>query len=96
MCISIVVLTGVHVGGSGRPHPAYCRALMNILIMLRSASCLGFPVPSGKVNSGWAQRGREALEERTDRVRCLRTKNRYGYTEQISWEHQGVMMEVTE
>lgn len=26
---------------------------MNILIMLKSAPCLGFPVPSGKVNSGW-------------------------------------------
>lgn len=36
-----------------QPHPAQRSALMNILIMLKSASCLGFPVPSGKVNSGW-------------------------------------------
>lgn len=36
-----------------QPHPAHRRALMNILIMLKSAPCLGFPVPSGKVNSGW-------------------------------------------
>lgn len=36
-----------------QPHPAHRSALMNTLIMLKSASCLGFPVPSGKVNSGW-------------------------------------------
>lgn len=34
-----------------RPHPAHGRALMNILIMLTRASCPGFPVPPGKVNS---------------------------------------------
>ena len=36
-----------------RPHPAHRGALMNILIMLKSAPCPGFPAPSGKVNSGW-------------------------------------------
>lgn len=55
--ISIGVLVGVCVcvfvesGGSIQQHTA--APLMNTLIMLKSAPCLGFPVPPGKVNSGW-------------------------------------------
>lgn len=44
----------------------------------------------------WAHRGRAALEEHADGVRCLRTKNRSGYAEQISWVHQGAIIDATE
>lgn len=44
----------------------------------------------------WAHRGRAALEEHADGVRCLGTKNRFGYAEQISWEHQGAIIDATE
>lgn len=44
----------------------------------------------------WAHRGRAALEECADSVRCLRTKNRSGYAEQMSWEHQGSITDATE
>lgn len=111
--ISMGVLVGVCLcvfvesGGSIQQHTA--APLMNTLIMLKSAPCLGFPVPPGKVNSGWlhstaracGRRGgargvdAAALEERADGVRCLRTKNRCGYAEQISWEHQGATVEAT-
>lgn len=47
------VLMGACVRWIRRPHPAHRGALMNILIMLKSAPCPGFPAPSGKVNSGW-------------------------------------------
>ena len=51
--ISAGVLMGACVWWIRRPHPAHRGALMNILIMLKSAPCPGFPAPSGKVNSGW-------------------------------------------
>lgn len=44
----------------------------------------------------WVHGGTAALEECADGVRCLRTKNRSGYAEQISWEHQGAMIDATE
>lgn len=50
--LALGVLMAACVGDSGGPSST-SQSLMNILIMLKSAPCLGFPVPSGKVNSGW-------------------------------------------
>ena len=47
VCVCVCVLE-TPAAPSSSPQP-----LMNTLIMLKSAPCLGFPVPSGKVNSGW-------------------------------------------
>lgn len=44
----------------------------------------------------WAHGGTVALEERADGVRCLTAKNRSGYAEQISWVHQGAIVDAAE